>query len=40
MKFETLSIHTEERTDKAFGAVSVTIYRTLIFVFEDFPIPL
>ena len=35
MKFETLAIHAGERPDKAFGAVSVPIYQTSSFVFED-----
>ena len=35
MRFETLAIHTGERPDTAFGAVSVPIYQTSTFVFED-----
>jgi len=35
MKFETLAIHAGERPDKAFGAVSVPIYQTSTFAFED-----
>ena len=35
MRFETLAIHAGERPDKAFGAVSVPIYLTSTFVFED-----
>ena len=35
MKFETLAIHTGERPDRAFGAVSVPIYQTSTFAFED-----
>jgi len=35
MRFETLAIHAGERTDKAFDAVSVAIYQTSTFVFED-----
>jgi len=35
MRFETLAIHAGERPDKAFGAVSVPIYQTSSFVFED-----
>ena len=35
MNFETLAIHAGERPDKAFGAISVPIYQTSIFVFED-----
>ena len=35
MRFETLAIHAGERPDKAFGAVSVPIYQTSTFVFED-----
>lgn len=35
MKFETLAIHAGQRPDKTFGAMSVPIYQTSIFVFED-----
>ncbi len=35
MRFETVAIHAGERPDKAFGAVSVPIYQTSTFVFED-----
>ncbi len=35
MKFETLAIHAGERPDRSFGAVSVPIYQTSTFVFED-----
>jgi len=35
MRFETLSIHAGERPDVTFGAVSVPIYQTSTFVFED-----
>jgi len=35
MKFETLSIHAGERPDRAFGAISVPIYQTSTFAFED-----
>lgn len=35
MKFETIAIHAGERPDRAFGAVSVPIYQTSTFVFED-----
>ena len=35
MRFETLAIHAGERPDKAFGAVSVPIYLTSTFAFED-----
>ena len=35
MNFETLAIHAGERPDKAFGALSVPIYQTSTFVFED-----
>ena len=35
MKFETIAIHAGERPDRAFGAVSVPIYLTSTFVFED-----
>ena len=35
MRFETVAIHAGERPDVAFGAVSVPIYQTSTFVFED-----
>jgi cystathionine beta-lyase/cystathionine gamma-synthase len=35
MRFETLAIHAGDRPDKAFGAVSVPIYQTSTFAFED-----
>jgi cystathionine gamma-lyase/cystathionine beta-lyase len=35
MKFETLAIHAGERPDTTFGAVSVPIYQTSTFAFED-----
>ena len=35
MRFETLAIHAGERPDSTFGAVSVPIYQTSTFVFED-----
>ena len=35
MKFETLAIHAGERPDKTCGAVSVPIYQTSTFAFED-----
>ena len=35
MRFETLAIHTGERPDRAFGAISVPIYQTSTFAFED-----
>lgn len=35
MRFETLAIHAGERPDKRFGAVSVPIYQTSTFAFED-----
>ena len=35
MKFETLAIHAGERPDAKFGAVSVPIYQTSTFAFED-----
>ncbi|MBI4188051.1 MAG: PLP-dependent transferase, partial [Chloroflexi bacterium] len=35
MKFETLAIHTGQRPDKTYGAVSVPIYQTSTFSFED-----
>lgn len=35
MRFETIAIHAGERPDKAYGAVSVPIYQTSTFAFED-----
>lgn len=35
MKFETIAIHAGDRPDKAFGAISVPIYQTSTFMFED-----
>jgi cystathionine beta-lyase/cystathionine gamma-synthase len=35
MRFETLAIHAGERPDKAFGAVTVPIYQTSTFAFEE-----
>ncbi len=35
MRFETLAIHTGERPDAAFGAVSAPIYQTSTFIFKD-----
>ncbi len=35
MRFETLAIHTGERPDAAFGAVSAPIYQTSTFAFKD-----
>ena len=35
MRFETIAIHAGERLDKTFGAISVPIYQTSTFVFED-----
>ncbi|MBI2858250.1 MAG: PLP-dependent transferase [Chloroflexi bacterium] len=35
MRFETMAVHSGERPDKAYGAVSVPIYQTSTFVFED-----
>jgi len=35
MRFETLTIHAGARPDQTFGAVSVPIYQTSTFVFED-----
>ncbi len=35
MRFETLAIHAGERPDKTCGAVSVPIYQTSTFAFED-----
>lgn len=35
MKFETIAIHAGERPDTKYGAISVPIYQTSTFVFED-----
>ena len=35
MRFETLAIHAGERPDAMFGAISVPIYQTSTFMFED-----
>jgi len=35
MRFETLAIHAGERPDRTFGAISVPIYQTSTFAFED-----
>ncbi len=35
MKFETIAIHAGERPDTRYGAISVPIYQTSTFVFED-----
>ena len=35
MKFETIAIHAGDRPDAATGAISVPIYQTSTFVFED-----
>ncbi|MFC2005024.1 trans-sulfuration enzyme family protein [Chloroflexota bacterium] len=35
MRLETLAIHTGERPDRTFGAISIPIYQTSTFVFED-----
>lgn len=35
MRFETIAIHSGERPDRAYGALSVPIYLTSSFVFED-----
>lgn len=35
MKFETIAIHAGERPDKAYGAISIPIYQTSTFAFED-----
>ena len=35
MKFETIAIHAGERTDTQYGAISVPIYQTSTFAFED-----
>jgi len=35
MRFETIAIHTGERPDRAYGAISTPIYQTSTFAFED-----
>lgn len=35
MRFETLAIHAGDRPDATYGAISVPIYQTSTFVFED-----
>ena len=35
MRFETIAVHAGERPDTAYGAVSVPIYQTSTFAFED-----
>src|SRR3989338_8480371 len=35
MKFETIAIHTGDKPDKAYGAITMPIYQTSTFVFED-----
>jgi cystathionine gamma-lyase/cystathionine beta-lyase len=35
MRFETIAIHAGERPDKAYGAVSIPIYQTSTFAFEE-----
>ncbi|MFC2021705.1 trans-sulfuration enzyme family protein [Chloroflexota bacterium] len=35
MRFETIAIHAGDRPDATFGAISVPIYQTSTFVFED-----
>jgi cystathionine beta-lyase/cystathionine gamma-synthase len=35
MRFETMAIHAGDRPDRATGAISVPIYQTSTFVFED-----
>jgi cystathionine gamma-lyase/cystathionine beta-lyase len=35
MRFETLAIHAGERPDRTFGAISMPIYQTSTFAFED-----
>jgi cystathionine gamma-lyase/cystathionine beta-lyase len=35
MKFETIAIHAGERPDSKYGAISVPIYQTSTFAFED-----
>ncbi len=35
MRFETIAIHAGERPDKTYGAVSMPIYQTSTFAFED-----
>ncbi|MBI2852994.1 MAG: PLP-dependent transferase [Chloroflexi bacterium] len=35
MKFETIAVHAGDRTDNRYGAITVPIYQTSTFVFED-----
>src|SRR3989304_2548997 len=35
MKFETIAIHTGDKPDKTYGAITMPIYQTSTFVFED-----
>ena len=35
MRFETISVHAGDRPDTRYGAISVPIYQTSTFVFED-----
>ncbi len=35
MRLETIAIHAGDRPEAAFGAISVPIYQTSTFVFED-----
>jgi cystathionine gamma-synthase len=35
LRFETLAIHTGQRPDPRTGAISVPIYQTSTFAFED-----
>jgi len=35
MRFETIAIHAGDRPDRATGAISVPIYQTSTFKFED-----
>ena len=35
MRFDTLAIHTGDRPDRTFGAISTPIYQTSTFVFKD-----
>jgi len=35
MRFETIAIHAGDRPDAATGAMSVPIYQTSTFMFED-----
>jgi len=35
MRFETIAIHAGDRPDATTGAISVPLYQTSTFVFED-----